>query len=288
MSNVSRGSASELQHRSGGRQWPVLARLPDVSPNPAAKTLASGAAAYRFDPPQRGESAAASAATANAALRDSKASAPRQPHVFERRHLVGQRGVPRRESAILPRTNPFAIPQARLVDSLAPAVRFLTMVALFAAAGTWIQMSGRHGIATSSPTIETPATAVQPALPAKNSVEPVITPPTAIGPLESPPQKGARVGRLDESGFASHEAANIELPMATRPRVMPPHCLIASGIVVPRVRTTEFPVSNETSSTGGEAFGPVREAAVDGNLPADDVPSMAQLPGFEFAEPSTR
>ena len=183
------------------RRWPVLresarmhrpTRLPS---NPQSQACLAGSSidSIRRKP---GDSE-----RTNAGLRSSAIS--QQPHMINRGRLKGQRGIPRRESSVLPRSNPFANPRPRLVDSVAPAVRFLTMVALFTAAGIWIQMMGRH---EPQPTrsIEPPKTAAQPAAaPAKNADDHTVPVPTATGPIETLPDTGARVGRAEGDDFAT-------------------------------------------------------------------------------------
>jgi hypothetical protein len=171
----------------------------------------------------------------------------------------------------LPQTNPFSNPRPRLIDSLAPAVRFLTMVTLFTAAGLWIQMTGRHGASTASSS-GTPNAAAQPEFtPAKNVGDRTTPAPTATGPIQSAPEPGARVSQTDREDFAVREnTASGPVPME-RPMVIPPHFLISAGTNVPRVR-----VSDSTADEAGEGSSQPEEAA-----------AVAHFPGFTPAN-STR
>src|SRR4029078_6293802 len=117
-----------------------------------------GGIEYRFDPPQSANSVARTTGSVQNAT-------SQQPHMFDR----GQRGITRGRSSVLPRSNPFSNPRPRLIDSVAPAVRFLTMVALFTAARLWVPMMGRQSL-PATPSIDAPKTAAQPAVaPAKNA-----------------------------------------------------------------------------------------------------------------------
>src|SRR6476620_2409053 len=202
MSDLSHGRrTNEGRRRADAARFPVLARLPDASTEPPAirstQLTGPGGVEYRFDPPQQRDTGSQSPA-------GSQPKVGQPPHVRERVRAIGQRGIPRGESPVLPRTNPFANPRPRLVDSLAPAVRFLTMVALFTAAGVWFQTFNRHGQPAQA--VELPKTANQPApAPAKNAADHTVPMPTATGPIESHPEPDARVGRAGGNGFTSQD-----------------------------------------------------------------------------------
>ncbi len=254
-------------------RWPVLARLPDVSaeapqPLPATQTKI-GTTNYRFDPPQARDSNPQSAARPGVpeAIRNPQSADSRRPHAFERRRLADRRtSVSKRESAILPRSNPFAIPSKRLGDSLAPAIRFLTMVALFTAAGTWLQTMNRHPAPPARP-LEPPTTASQPAVaPAKNAADRPLPAPTAAGPLEQAPQSGARVGRASGDGFSSLGPAVAPVQNRNHAIATPPHFLISGG-AMPQVQTSE----PQPAAAGAE---PARDGGTD------ESPTVASLPGF--------
>jgi hypothetical protein len=276
MSSLPRGSTSD-QNRplAETSRWPVLARLPHVTTDPLANRpgveTTSGATSYRFDPPQADDSAARHSTPATAVNRNATAGVRRQPHAFDRNRVASTRVNPRRESPILPRSNPFAIPRPRLIDSLAPAVRFLTMFVLFTAAGLWLQMLGRHEAAPTQ-SMELPKTAAQPPVaPTKNADAHTLPAPTATGPLEvapQPPQTGARLGQADGNDFAKLEQKVVPVPMMNRPAVNPPHVLVRSGEPLPRVHTTEPQSANSSGSESGE------------------MPSVAQLPGTFFEIPT--
>jgi hypothetical protein len=206
----------------------------------------------------------------------------RQPHMFDRNRPARQRGFPPRESSILPRSNPFSNPRPRLVDSLAPAVRFLTLVVLFTAAGLWVQMISRHETKP-VPTIESPRTAAQPAVaPANNALDRTVPGPTATGPIESHPEPGARVGSIEANDFASHDNSSAGPVPAARPMVTPPHFLISAGSHVPRVRVAE------SNSRADSTASPNDESNRDSNAPAesDEEPAVARYPGFLLDVPT--
>jgi hypothetical protein len=264
--------------------WPVLVRLPNVSvephDGPTAKAAVVGGNEYRFDPPQSGGRSRPAEHTKTTASQPAAAPrSPQQPHLFDRRRNIGQRGFPRRESPVLPSTNPFSNPRPRLLDSVAPAVRFLTMVALFTAAGLWIQMLGKHGAPTSN-SLEAPKTAAQPHfVPAKSAADATAPAPTATGPIEPAPEFGARVGRLDRDDFRDREnSAAGPLPTA-HPAVAPPHFLISAGTSVPRVRVTDS-TADDAAPSGLSGSNNTASHSLSGESDSGDVPSVARYPGF--------
>src|SRR5262249_8257349 len=129
-----------------------------------------------------------------------------------------------------------------LLDSAAPTIRFLTMVVLFAAAATWVQMVTRHA-PPSTDSMELPKTAAEePIAPTKNASDHQITAPTAAGPLESNPQSGARVGRAKNDDLATpKQSSTVPCPIVN-PSVSPPRFLIAGRESLPQVQTSELPV----------------------------------------------
>jgi hypothetical protein len=280
MSNVPRGRTTEEgRPPADTTRWPVLARLPDASTDSLggrfAKPGVSGGVEYRFDPPQSSDSSARTSASAQPAI-------SQQPHIFERRPR-GQRRIPRRDSSVLPRSNPFSNPRPRLVDSIAPAVRFLTMVALFTAAGLWIQMMGGHTSPTTR-SIETPTTAAHPTVaPAKNANDHTVPAPTATGPLNSQPESGARVGRADGDDFASRDNSATGPILGGQPTVTPPHFLISAGSQVPRVRVDDATQTAAADGSGqGTAASPSNASngeSTDGTE-SDGTPAVARYPGF--------
>jgi hypothetical protein len=271
--------------------WPVLVRLPNVPVEAhtarAVKPAVAGGNEYRFDPPQSTDRASQTAQGAARTRQEAAAlHSPQQPHLFNRRRNIGQRGFPRRHSPVLPSTNPFSNPRPRLLDSVAPAVRFLTMVALFTAAGLWVQMLGRQS-SPPSRFIETPKTAAQSrAVPAKSAADDTVPGPTATGPIETAPESGARVGQIDRHDFAIREnSAAGPLPTA-RPAVAPPHFLISPGSSVPRVRITDSSVDD---SSHGAMSDPNASTSRSPNSEGDseESASVARFPGF-FMQNSTR
>jgi hypothetical protein len=286
MSSASRSwTTDESRHHGGAARWPVLARLPDVSidlPAGGATTQpASRANEYRFDPPQlSGSTLTASASGPSTTLRSARPTASSPPHAFDRGRPLGQRGIPRRESPILPRSNPFSTQRTRLTDSVAPAVRFLTLVALFTAAGIWIQTMSRHA-SSPSRSAEMLKTAEQPAVaPNSSPIEHRSTSaPTSAGPLDSSPQTGARIGRAGEADFSSCGPTPVAIPLVGRPTASPPHFLVLSDERLPRVRTTD------PQPAGGED-NTARDQASAQNSQSDEPPTVAQRPGFLIEIPT--
>jgi hypothetical protein len=283
MSNVPRGWTTDEGRRGiDAARWPVLARLPDASADTCGDRLAKPTGLrgieYRFDLPQSTDSAAQSPTSA-------KATVSQQPHIFERGRRAGTRGIPRRESPVLPRSNPFSNPRPRLVDSIAPAVRFLTMVALFTAVGVWAQMLGQHAPAPSRST-ELPKTAAHPAIvPAKNAGDHTTPAPTATGPIDTRPESGARVGRTDGDDFASQNSSAAGPVPAINPTVSPPHFLISSGNNVPRVRVEDSnPTAASGNSTQGEATGasPASNGEPTSDTESVESSNVARYPGFSM------
>jgi len=284
--NESRHPASDTNQPGVTTRWPVLARLSDAStelpaPRPA-KQGSPGGANYRFDPPQAAKSAP-QPITQPSAIRGStkltgasrKSAVATSPHVFERRSLADRSGRPKPgQSPILPHSNPFSNPRPRLIDSITPVIRFLTMVALFTALATWVQMSGRHAkpaAATTTP----PATAAKPTLaPVKNAINRATPPPTAVGPIESHPESGARVGRAKGDDFAARDHSPPLTFAAGPPSATPPHFLIA-GRNLPHVQTSD-PTPGVEKGAGPSNSESRREA--------DDDPSVAR--GFLIEIPT--
>lgn len=275
MSKAPRGwTTNEDGRPTAAERWPVLVRLPNVTVEPNAGRPSSssmpGGNEYRFDPPQSTSHSNQAASNHSSSSHSHAVSTP-QPHLYDRRRAIGERGFPRRESPILPNTNPFSNPRPRLIDSVAPAVRFLTMVTLFTAAGIWIQMAGRHA-ASSVRSSETLKTAAQPELtPAKNVGDRTAPAPTATGPIQSAPEPGARVSQTDREDFAVRENSAAGPVPTGHPTVTPPHFLISAGSNVPRVR-----VADSTADDAGQGSPQSEEAA-----------TMARFPGFTPAD-STR
>ena len=105
-------------------KWPVVARLPDVSDDAPSRSQSTRKSAntahdYRFDPPQA------------RSLR----------HTHDGDHAPRAN---RRQSPILPRSDPFAIRGASMMERLGPVVRFVLLVALFTAAGVILLAGGKN------------------------------------------------------------------------------------------------------------------------------------------------
>jgi hypothetical protein len=290
-------SGNTAQQTADAARWPVLARLSDVSTSiPRSIDQASvGATSYRFDPPQ-----AADGQTQSALYRDIQRDSPssevqsggktlrtHQPHVFDRGRASGRRSSPQRESPILPRSNPFAIPRVGLLDSAAPTIRFLTMVVLFTAAATWVQMVTRHA-PPSTDSIELPTTAADvPIAPTKNASDHPLTAPTAAGPLETNPQSGARVGRAKGDDFATRKQSSAVPCPVVSPSVSPPRFLIAGSQALPQVQTTELPVAgNQLPVTLSEQTTAPHSEEQAGTSEAEEAAAVARYPGFSIENPT--
>jgi hypothetical protein len=165
------------------------------------------------------------------------------------------------------------------MDSLAPALRFITLVALFTAAGIWLQtMSTRSATPLSAPA-EQPKTAGElPTVPAEDAIAPEPLRPTAAGPLESTPQSGARVGRTDGDDFIGQSDSNRAAMPVDHPTTMPPRFLIANGGHVPRVQTAELPKAQADESPVNAAPNPSNDS--------EQAPSVARYPGFNIETPT--
>jgi hypothetical protein len=214
---------SEPHQRTSGR-WPVLARLPEVTAEvpdaalPSGRASNSGTLEYRFDPPQT--------RAAEPAVR------------VERRW----REKPR-ESAVLPSSDPFAIPAQSLQHTLAPIVRFLMLVALFTIAGTIILLSRAE---------KRPAIAPQPRAFTQQSLQPVVTaiePPAAgaaaQGPIESDNSPtvapDVQSTALPQSASAEETVHAAQAPAAHSMSQSDPPSADYSEQALPQVQTAEPP-----------------------------------------------
>jgi len=159
----------------------------------------------------------------------------------------------RRESPILPSSNLFENPQRRLLDSIAPAVRFVTLVLLFAAAGTWFQVFGRHGAPPVKP-VDPPTTTVdEHVAPATKTAERPAAGPTASGPNGITPEMNRRVGSVRED----HDYARLRGDILTVPPTAYGLEVITAdtgerGRSLPRLQTAEV-AQNEISAADGPA-----------------------------------
>jgi hypothetical protein len=295
--NTPRTPTGDTAQRTGdAARWPVLARLSDVStsiPRSVGQTTL-GATSYRFDPPQAADTQAQSALYRD--IRQDSAPADtqsggktlrhHQPHVFDRGRAVARRTSPRRESPILPSSNPFANPRTGLLDSVAPAIRFLTMFVLFTAAATWFQMVSHHSPPPSNST-EPPKTAAdEPIAPTKNAIDRPAPAPTAAGPLETNPQTGTRVGQAKGDDFATHKQSSATPCPVISPSVSPPRFLIAGRERLPQVQTSEPPTANDRPhDQPGENAAALSEdpaAAIE----AAEAAEVARYPGFLIENPT--
>ncbi len=79
-----------------------------------------------------------------------------------------------------------------------PVLRFATLVALFAAAGTWIQ-HGRFSSQPANESVNSPTTAAEPAAANAKTADQPVQAPTAVGPAGTTPKPAARVGRVRQN-----------------------------------------------------------------------------------------
>lgn len=263
---------------------PVLARLPDVSAEVQllrTEQRAAGSVGYRFDPPQgserRDSTVYAERSPRFPTLKSELIYAPQasrgqRPHMFERSR-AGMRSSQstRGESPILPRTNPFAIPQRGILDSLTPFLRFATLVALFTAAGIWIQTTAFREKTQVKPS-ETPSTTAQePTNPAAKTAErPGSTSTSATGPVRTTPEANERIGRERESDFAMLRGDILPVTPTINQTTGAMPGLIGANGELPHVQTTEMP-------------------AADAPCDATQTPEVARIPhGFSTRQTSPR
>ena len=133
---------------SRGDSWPVLAQLPDVSDRPerdsrTTRTAAAGFVNYRFDP--------AETAGPRAARDTNQACEAVAKSASEIDPIRAAIALARRQSSILPDSNPFEIPDRRTHEAWGPLARFLLLVALVSCAGTALLMYRNAPIETETP-----------------------------------------------------------------------------------------------------------------------------------------
>jgi hypothetical protein len=141
-------------------------------------------------------------------------------------------------------------------------IRFLTLFALFTAAGTWLQMVKFRG---EPPTIlaEPLTTSAQdPATPATKTAERPVAP-TSAGPLSTTPIPNIRAGQARQN----HDFAKLDSNPVPAPALAG-----ADGGTLPRVQTSEVP-------NAGAEIDPASEEETRS-------PEVARLPGFIIDLPS--
>jgi hypothetical protein len=264
---------------------PVLAQLPNVSGElPIANVSQRTApqhAGYRFDPPQAIDRRVREPQKDESQFRTLKSElvySPRtpralQPHVFDRaRAARRQKPASRRESPILPRSNTFAIPRRGLFDVLAPALQFAMLVALFAAAGTWLQLNIFRDPNALERLEAAKATLLHSPSASAKAVSRPISAPTAVGPIGTTPQSGPRVGRVranDDFATLRGDVLPVTPPATEAAGDVP--ALVGPGL--PQVQTTELPT-----------------VAIHNRLPQDvqaERPAeIASVPGFSHKLPT--
>jgi hypothetical protein len=273
LSTPKSSSTSASGRRGAGGNFPVLARLPDVSeqlPTPrSSRAAAAGFADYRFDPPAGAEDKPAH--TRQAA----------RPHVFQRPPQSDYHTRVARQSPILPDSDPFSIPGTSLQERLAPVARFLMLFLLFTAVGTTAMMlSGRRQKAVESntprPRSVTPATAAshQRLEPAPTTDEPLSDPLTAIGPLGKEPKPAV--------------AAECPLPKLQNPPTSAELRLAAAnGGSLPQVQTSDPPRAVQGSLDPASVVrGSPDPAPPKAQDEAGSPPAVANLPGYILQSPS--
>jgi hypothetical protein len=262
--NASRNSATDARQGRGLQTAKaVLARLPDVTvetelQRTVAKTAAGGVD-YRFDPPQtspRTSAANSEVGARSVTLRSELVYVPHnarmhRPHAFGRERVNVK--TRRRESPILPSSNLFENPPRRLLDAIAPAVRFVTLVVLFAAAGTWIHMLGRHGATPAKP-IDPPTTTVdEHVVPAAKTAERPVVGPTASGPIGMTPETNWRVATAqDDHDYARLRGDILSVPQPAYGLEVITADAGKHGSSLPRLQTVDVP-QNELSAADGPA-----------------------------------
>jgi hypothetical protein len=230
-----------------------LARLPDVTAEAELQRTApkspSGNIGYRFDPPQAsrqssnvsGESPARSATLRSELVYVPRGRRMHQPHVFGRERASLRQ--PRRESPILPRSNPFENPRRPLLDSIAPMLRFITLVVLFTAVGIWIQMIGRANDTSPVKELQPPTTTVDERVPpAAKTAERPAGATTSSGPVGTTPEMNMRLGRVREGhGYAKLRGDILSVPKAGTELEMITSNTGDPAASLPRVQTAELP-----------------------------------------------
>jgi hypothetical protein len=160
-------------------KWPVVAQLPNVaddtpSRSQSPKSLANiDAHDYRFDPPQ--------------------ARSLYHPHDGDHPSRAS-----RRQSPILPSSDPFAIGGASTLEKLGPIVRFVLLVALFTAAGIIMLAGGNNHEPAVREKASTESTVTRQSLePVGTVVEASASAPTAAGPTSMPDKSGDEIAAHD-------------------------------------------------------------------------------------------
>jgi hypothetical protein len=175
----------------------------------------------------------------------------------------------RRESAILPKSDPFTIPARTFHQNLAPVVRFLMLVALFTIAGTIILLSRSEKRPTSS---------TQPRAFTQQSLEPVVT---AVGVAGGSPAAHGAVESIDSS-FSDGGAHSTALPTAPGEETMP----AAPAPTADAVSQTISESANPAGDVQVGENGPIGEQVLPQFPTAEPPPAVAHLPGYILEAPS--
>jgi hypothetical protein len=254
-------------------KWPVVARFPQIAADPVRRESRSSATTgeaidYRFDPPQ-GHSL---------------------HHVTRSDDMLRPA---RRDSPILPRSDPFAISGSSWLEAFGPVARFLTLVALFTAAGM-ILLAKRNGVPASvGEKVSAEALQARPSLePAAVAMESPAVAPTATGPALGPNSVGdAQHAHIADPPKQLIEQSDVELPGDIDATLDS-----AENSTSPYPQTAwpapTFPQtpSTETQTTGTETTKTETTRIESGILPqvqtTDPPQAVAHLPGIITEIPS--
>jgi hypothetical protein len=178
----------------------VLAQLPNVAEDAPRRTQSLRSLAntdahdYRFDPPQ--------------------ARSLYHPHDGDHTARAG-----RRQSPILPSSDPFAIGGANSLETLGPIVRAVLLVALFTAAGIILLAGGNDHEPAVREKVSTESTVTRQSLePADSIVEASAPAPTAAGPTSLPDNPADQVAAHDPDSAELENEIDVTAPEAVHAR----------------------------------------------------------------------
>jgi hypothetical protein len=178
----------------------VLAQLPNVAddvptPSSSPRSLANiDAHDYRFDPPQ--------------------ARSLHHPHDGDHTARAS-----RRQSPILPSSDPFAIGGASTLETLGPVVRVVLLVALFTAAGIIMLAGGNDHEPAVREKVSTESTVTRQSLePVDTIVDVSASAPTAAGPTSMPDKSGDEIAAHDSDAAELKNEIDESAPEAVHAR----------------------------------------------------------------------
>jgi hypothetical protein len=255
--------------------------LPDVSgqtqaePPQSMRLVAHPSTSYRLDAPTVADTPRRSNATPLEPERQTKftpiiserSPARPQPHLHHRTWRVDQAvPAPRRNSAALPSSNPFAIPSASLDDTLAPIARFVMLFVLFTIAGTAILLAGKN------------RTKPQPAASAAAAKAPVLEPTTVIEPVRTVVEQP--IAATTASG-PSGDAPAAERDRSTE--LLPPF----PDVLAPSAETENEQTASEQVSSGPAGSNAKPATSASEFLTSPLTGSGRALPQIQTSEPPT-